>query len=341
MYIGNRFGLERTIVPRAGVPACFFPMSPARTPRGVAFMALAAVRALAAMLRRRPGAVLATGGYVSVPVALAAKAARIPLILFLPDTVPGKAVAWLAPLAHSVAAVSDDAAIHLPPHKTVVTGYPVRDIFLSANRSAGRRRFGIPDGDHMLLVFGGSLGARSLNRALAGTLPSLLPLCRVVHVCGEERLPEAEAAAAALAPQERERYTLVPYLHDQEMADAMAAADLVVCRSGASVIGELPLAGVPAVLVPLPEVKVHQRENAEYLVSRGAAVMLDDAALGRDLEPTIAGLLDDPQRLADMASAMRGLARPDAAGAIARLVLTAASRPGDRPTTRPQEGAGT
>jgi UDP-N-acetylglucosamine--N-acetylmuramyl-(pentapeptide) pyrophosphoryl-undecaprenol N-acetylglucosamine transferase len=109
------------------------------------------------------------------------------------------------------------------------------------------------------------------------------------------------------------------------MAGALAAADLAVCRSGASTLGELPAVGLPAILIPLPEAAVHQRENARVLADAGAAVILDESDIGRRLGPTIEGLLGDRQRLTEMAQAARALDRPDAADAIARLILSTAA----------------
>lgn len=313
--------MERTLVPAAGIRACFLPMGAPRSPRGLVLLALATVRALRLILRHRPAAVLATGGYVSIPVSLAAGLTHVPLVIFLPDVVPGRAVAWLAPLARAIAAVTDETATRLPAGKTIVTGYPVRTIFLHPDREAGRRRFGTAAGEPLLLVFGGSQGSRAINQAMAAALPALLSRCTVVHVCGQARLAEAEHAVRGLPPMLRTRYTLTPYLQGRDMADAMAAADLVLCRAGASVIGELPLAGAPAVLVPLPDPAVHQHQNAAFLTSRGAAIELADADLATHLEATVLSLLDDPDRLDAMRTAMRSLARPDAAQRIARMVL--------------------
>jgi UDP-N-acetylglucosamine--N-acetylmuramyl-(pentapeptide) pyrophosphoryl-undecaprenol N-acetylglucosamine transferase len=324
-YVGGRRGLESALVPRTGVPSYFLPMAPPTSPRGVILLALATLRCIALLLRLRPKVTFATGGYVSVPVALASRLLHIPLVLFLPDVVPGKAVARLAPLARSIAVTSDAALAHLPAHRTIVTGYPVRDVFRAASRTSGRRRFRIPDDALVLCVFGGSQGSRAINEAVAPLLPGLLTQYHVLHICGEQRLPEAQRAASGLPDEPRSRYHLFPYLHDEAMAGALAAADLAVCRSGASTLGELPAVGLPAILIPLPEAAVHQRENARVLADAGAAVILDESDIGRRLGPTIEGLLGDRQRLTEMAQAARALDRPDAADAIARLILSTAA----------------
>jgi UDP-N-acetylglucosamine--N-acetylmuramyl-(pentapeptide) pyrophosphoryl-undecaprenol N-acetylglucosamine transferase len=319
-YVGSAAGLERSLVPRTGIPCWFFPMAPPSSPRGLLLLSIATTRCLLLMTRVRPRVAFATGGYVSAPVVLAAWLLRVPIVLFLPDIVPGKAVTWLAPLARRIAVSVTEAVHYLPARKTVVTGYPVRSAFRQISRHDARRRFALPDHDPVVCVFGGSQGARSINQAIGRHLPRLLVACHLLHICGEHRLPEAESQAANLDPEQRSRYHLFPYLHDDDMAAALLAADLVLCRSGASTLGELPAAGVPAILVPLPEQAVHQRENAEYLAGQGAAVIISDAELGAHVDAAILDILGDTNRLARMAAAARRLDHPNAAACIADLI---------------------
>jgi UDP-N-acetylglucosamine--N-acetylmuramyl-(pentapeptide) pyrophosphoryl-undecaprenol N-acetylglucosamine transferase len=327
LYIGNARGMERSVMNKMGesIQAHFFPMAPPSTARGLLLLALASLRCFVVLLRRRPQVTFGTGGYVCVPAALASWLLRVPLVLFLPDVVPGKAVAWLVPLARRIAVSTEAGAQRLPAGKAVVTGYPVRDAFRGVTRGTARKRFGLPGEVIVLGVFGGSQGTRTINEVVARLLPSLLSRCHVLHVCGRERVEEARAAAAALPDELRERYHLYPYLEGEDMAAAMAASDLAVCRSGASVLGELPAAGTPAVLVPFPVPAVHQRENAQYLAAHGAAVIVDDANLSTRLGPTVQELLADAERLREMAAACRSLARPDAAAAIADLIARTAA----------------
>jgi UDP-N-acetylglucosamine--N-acetylmuramyl-(pentapeptide) pyrophosphoryl-undecaprenol N-acetylglucosamine transferase len=317
--------MERTLVPPTGIHCRLFPMAPPTSPRGIALLSLATLRSLPLLWRRRPRAALATGGYVSTPASTAAWLLRVPIVLFLPDVVPGKAVRWLIPLARRIAVSTEDSLSYLPPEKTTVTGYPVREWFRDATKETSRAHFQLPAGATVLCVAGGSQGARSINDALAHHLPSLLDRVHVLHICGEQRLPEAQRAADALTPQQREHYRLYPYLEGAEMAQALAAADLVLCRSGASVLGELPATGTPGLLVPLPEPSVHQRENAEYLARRGAAVLLENDELASRLAETLDELLSDRERLARMAIACRALDCPGAAADIAGLIAEAAA----------------
>lgn len=319
-FVGSSLGLERDLVPRSGTPGFYFPMRPPGSPQGIALLAMATVRCLILILRTRPLVTFATGGYVSVPASVASWLLRVPLVLFLPDVVPGRAVRWLVPLARIIAVSSEDARRRLPADKVVVTGYPVREAFTRATRLTGRQRFEIPDEEVVLSVLGGSQGARSINEALGPCLEQLLSRYHVIHVSGPQRYEEARALAERLPADRRERYHLFPYLHEEEMADALAAADLVLCRSGASVLGELPAAGAPGLLVPFPDPAVHQRENAEYLARYGAAMILKNEDLSSRLCDVLGRLLADRVGLACMAFASRVLGRRNAAGAIAEIV---------------------
>lgn len=269
----------------------------------------------------RPQAVLVTGGYVSVPVGLAAWRKRVPLMLYLPDIVPGLAVRLLARLASRIATTAPDAEAHLPNGKVVVTGYPVRPTLLQTDRKDARTQLGLPEDETVLLVYGGSQGARSINQALAADLPAFLSRAIVIHICGQEGDETwLRQLAEGLPPDLVPRYRLHPYLH--EMPLALAAADVAICRAGASTLGELPAAGLPAILVPYPY--VHQDENADYLVRHGAAVKVPDARLqttaGRPsaeaLLQAFRAILGNPVQRQRMAEAARQLARPGAAGAI-------------------------
>jgi UDP-N-acetylglucosamine--N-acetylmuramyl-(pentapeptide) pyrophosphoryl-undecaprenol N-acetylglucosamine transferase len=203
--------------------------------------------------------------------------------------------------------------------KTVVTGYPVREEFRAVTRTEGRRRLGIDPEEKVLFVAGASSGARSINKAIASDLSSLLELCEVIHISGTRDEPWLAEIRDGLADRMRSRYHLFGYMHD-DFPWAMAAADLALCRAGASVLGELPAVGLPAVLVPLPIAGGHQRPNARYLEKNGAAVILDDQDLERML-PLVGGLLHDKARLRAMSEAAHRLSRPDAAGRIARIII--------------------
>ena len=325
-YIGRRGGAEERIVPAAGVP---FHAVPAAGLRGKS--APAAARALVALAagtaqawrllgRWRPRVAFATGGYASVPVALAARLRRIPLLLFLPDVYPGWAVRFLARFATRIATSTDQALAALPRGRTVVTGYPVRAAFFAVDRPSARARLGLPPAEPVVLVAGGSSGARDINRAVARHLPHFLQMAYLLHVSGPPFEAELRRLAERMPVHLRARYHLFGYLDD--MPAAMAAADVAVLRAGASTLGELPASGLPAVLVPGPF--SDQERNARYLVEQGAAVVVDNAAVDHIL-PTVHDLLRTPERLAAMRRAMGALARPTAAADLARLLLEVAA----------------
>jgi len=266
--------------------------------------------------RERPDALFVTGGYASVPVALAAWVLRTPILLYLPDIEPGLAVRFIARLATRVAVTTDDSRAYFPARKTTVTGYPVRPEFAGQTRQAARESLGLLPDVPTLLVFGGSHGARSINQALAECLEEYLSEAQVLHVSGELDWPWVAERAERLSPRLRSRYHLHPYLHE-EMGQALAAADLAICRAGASTLGELPLFGLPAILAPYPHAWRYQRVNAEWLASRQAAVVLRDESLAQQLLPTVRGLLADSERLARMRERSGRLARPEAAARLA------------------------
>ncbi len=202
---------------------------------------------------------------------------------------------------------------------TVVTGYPLRRAFTESTRAAGQAHFGLDPQRRTLLVFGGSRGARSINRALLAVLPHLLAEgVQVLHVSGELDWPEVSAGRAALA--DASGYQAFPYLH-HEMGLAQAAADLALSRAGASVLAEFPQAGLPALLVPYPWAWRYQKTNADWLVARGAALYMEDARMEQELLPTLRALLRDEARLQQMRAAAQALAQPEGAQRLAAELL--------------------
>jgi UDP-N-acetylglucosamine:LPS N-acetylglucosamine transferase len=177
----------------------------------------------------------------------------------------------------------------------------------------------------VLLVFGGSQGARSINRAVSEGIQALLEVAQVIHLSGRRDAGWTQARRAALPESLQARYHLYDYLH-QEMVEALLAADLVVSRAGASTLGEFPAAGLPAVLVPYPYAGAHQWDNARYLVEAGAAITIADADLGTGLIPAVLDLLADGDRRVAMQQAAQALARPDAAQRIAELMMDLSQR---------------
>jgi UDP-N-acetylglucosamine--N-acetylmuramyl-(pentapeptide) pyrophosphoryl-undecaprenol N-acetylglucosamine transferase len=328
LYIGVRGRIDESIVPAEGMTFRAIPAGPLRVSSAGAFLGNVAklVRGVSeslTILREfRPTVVFATGGYASVPVGVAARLLRRPLVVYLPDVTPGWAVRLLARLATKMTTTNERALAYLPARRTEVVGYPVREGFSTLDRATARTLLGLPAGANVLLVTAGSLGARRINAAVRSALPRLLEDASVLHVTGVDDVVEAEQERAALPPTQRERYRVYGYLAG--MPAAMIAADLVICRAGASSLGELPAAGAPAILVPGEYEGWSQAPNAEFMQAQGAAVVLRNAELDR-LADTALDLLRDRVRLARMSEAARTLARPNAARDIARILRKVAA----------------
>lgn len=272
-----------------------------------------------------PDAIFATGGYVSVPIVLAGRFQGVPSLIYLPDLEPGLAVRFLSILASRIAVTFPEVLRFFPPGKTVVTGYPVRKELLEVTAEEGRKYFGLEEGLKTVLVFGGSRGARSINRALAGSLQVLLDLCQVIHISGYPDYEEMKAVESSLPPEKRKRYKVFPYLH-REMGLALAVADLVVARAGAATLGEFPALGKPAILVPYPYAGGHQERNAKFLADKGAALVIPDHELSDAFLPTVLGLLKDDEEIRVMKERAKAIAFPGAAEKLAELLRELPSR---------------
>jgi UDP-N-acetylglucosamine--N-acetylmuramyl-(pentapeptide) pyrophosphoryl-undecaprenol N-acetylglucosamine transferase len=249
----------------------------------------------------------------------------IPTLLYVPDIEPGLALKVLARFATCIGLTAENSRSYFKFNpRCVVTGYPTRPGLQAWEPQTGRTHLNLLADQPVLFVFGGSKGARSLNRAVLPILPQLLEKVQVLHISGKLDWPEVEAAWKRLPSEIASRYHPYPYLHE-EMGAALASANLVVSRAGASILGEFPLYGLPAILVPYPFAWRYQHVNADYLVRHGGAVVIRDEQLNTALLPGIQSLFDEPTRLESMSRAMRALAHPQAANKLAGLVKELAS----------------
>jgi len=327
LWVGGWGGMEADLVKRAGIT---FEAIPAAGVHGVGLRSLPGnllqlgrgyFESRRVVDRFRPDALLFTGGFVAVPMALAGR--RVPSLLFVPDIEPGLALKTLARFADRIALATADSYPYFPPaasRKAHVTGYPTRAGLRRRKTEEARQELGLSAGDPLLLVFGGSKGARSINRALLAVLPQLLAETQVLHISGKLDWPEVENARQTLDPQLATRYRAYPYLHER-MGAALSAADLVLSRAGASSLGEFPLFGLPAILVPYPYAWRYQQVNAGYLQKHGAALVVQDAELPERLLSVVLALLHDRQRREQMRQSMLNLAHPRAARSIATLLV--------------------
>jgi UDP-N-acetylglucosamine--N-acetylmuramyl-(pentapeptide) pyrophosphoryl-undecaprenol N-acetylglucosamine transferase len=322
LYVGAPGSAEERLSAREGLP--FAPVASGqmrgRNPLIVARSLARASRGVGQARRIiasfRPDVVFSTGGYASAPVLIAARWAGCPALVFLPDIEPGITIKLLSRLTQRVAVSFDDAARYFPAGKVVVTGYPVRRAVRDMTRAAGRSALGLPPDGLIVLAFGGSQGARSINRAVAGAASRWAALAHIIHITGERDYDWAMQQRAGLPAEVQSRYHVFAYLHN-EMPAALAAADLAVARAGASTLGEFPAAGLPSILVPYPYSGQHQYANARFMQRVGAALLLEDSALSSQLAGAVEALLTDAGRRQAMASATRALARPTAAEALA------------------------
>jgi len=326
LYVGVRGRIDLELVGREGIPFEAVTAGPLRVgsalgaARGALALGLGGSEAYGILKRFRPDVVFATGGYGSVGVGLAARLLRRPLLLFLPDVEAGLAVKALTRVATSIAVTNAAALKAMPRAKAVVSGYPVRRAFFEAERETGRARLGLHPSLPTLLVSGASTGASRINRAVIAWAPDFLRLGQLVHLCGRNDEAWLSAEREKMPLEMRERYYLFGYLHD-DIALALAAADVGVMRSGASTLGELPATRLPAILVPGEYEGWDQSPNARYLAEKGAAVMLSQDRLDVELRGTVMALLGDGARRQKMKEALAALARPEAADRLAQMVI--------------------
>lgn len=333
LWVGGEGGMEANLVQRAGISyrsilaAGVHGVGLGSMPGNLARLSSGFGQSRRILKEFRPDALFFTGGYVAVPMALAARYPagsfkRPHSVVYIPDIEPGLAHKTIIRFADMVALTVAQTRSFLPGRKkSVVTGYPVRPELSRWTRPEGRKALGLDENLPVLLVTGGSQGARSINRAVTDILPDLLNSMQVVHVTGQLDWDEVRARKASLPEALSSRYHIFPYLHD-EMGAALASANLVVSRAGASTLGEYPLFGLPAVLVPYPYAWRYQKLNADYLANHGAAVIVRDERLEDQLLLTIQGLMRDSKQLQHRANAMRSLSHPDAAVKIASLFGT-------------------
>ncbi|HET6372616.1 MAG TPA: undecaprenyldiphospho-muramoylpentapeptide beta-N-acetylglucosaminyltransferase [Candidatus Polarisedimenticolia bacterium] len=328
LFVGTERGLETKIVPAAGFRLLTIRSAGITGKRvwakvkGLALIPLSFWQSLGVIGRTRPRLVIGVGGYSSGPVLAAAILRRVPTLIHESNYVPGATNRWLAPYVSEVAVTFEESIGQLSG-RGIVTGNPVRREFAHVTpRPGGAVR-------KNLLVFGGSQGARAINRAVCDALPALAALkgrLFVTHQTGEADLGMVAAAykEAGFAEGDAE---VRPFIGG--IWEAFANADLIVSRSGATTVAELTAAGRPAILVPFAAAAHdHQTFNARKLSAGGAALLIPERELtGQRLAGAVVDLLADPDRLARMASASKSLSRPDAAARIADLCVALVSRP--------------
>jgi UDP-N-acetylglucosamine--N-acetylmuramyl-(pentapeptide) pyrophosphoryl-undecaprenol N-acetylglucosamine transferase len=335
-WIGSRHGIEARRVPAAGL--AFHAISTGKLRRYWDWQNVPdlAVRAPAGVLqswrllgRLAPAVLFATGGFVALPPAVAARARGVPVVVHEQTSVPGLANRLAGRFARRIALTFPPVGGGFPADRVTVTGNPIRPELAGGSRERGCQRFGFDPAVPVVYVTGGAQGAQRINRTVGAILPALLERCQVVHQCGDNQATGDHAWLAErrqeLPEALRARYALVPYVAD-ELADVYAAAELVIGRSGAGTVNECCHLGRAAVYVPLPGASGdEQAVNARLVVEAGGAIALDQSSLTPErLLDTVRTLLDDRAALALMGKRARSLAVADAADRLVRLIDEAA-----------------
>ena len=320
IFVGTAQGLEAKVVAREGFALVTIKAQGVRGKglagflRGLALLPIGLAQCLMLCRKRRPDLVLGIGGYTSPPLVLAAYLLGIKRAILEPNAHPGAANRVLSPFSNLVFVTFHNTVMFFGADKTHVVGTPIRREFLDA--------FGTETPDieigrkPTLLVFGGSQGARSLNRAMTAALPTLIaayPCIHVIHQTGERDYTEVTEAYRRVWPPDRMTAEVVPFLYD--MPRAFRQADLIISRAGAMTVAELTVCGKPAILIPFPHaISGHQERNARVLESAGAAqVILDGDLSGQVLAAAISSLLANPGRLTEMGRHSKALGRTDSA----------------------------
>ncbi|MCL5256832.1 MAG: undecaprenyldiphospho-muramoylpentapeptide beta-N-acetylglucosaminyltransferase [Chloroflexi bacterium] len=340
LYIGSAGGIEERMAGQEGIPFASVQAGKLRrypslkTLTDALRIPVGVLQAARHVARFHPDVLLSTGGYVSIPAVVAAGLQRVPVIVHEQTVTTGLANKISTPFATVIAVSFESSRSHFPGKRVELTGNPVRRVVTSGNREEGMEFFGFSPGMPVVYVTGGVQGARAINRAVGECLEELLTLCQVIHQCGPGDGSGGDGSwlldkASQLPDPLRQRYQLLEFA-GAELAHIYAIADLVVGRAGAGTMAELCVTGKPSLLVPLPQsANDEQRQNALMLMEAGASVMLEQEQLTPDsLATAIQVLVSDRPRLSAMSAAALALGKPDAARALAQLVLSVGRRHG-------------
>ena len=349
LYLGSDDGLETRLVPVAGVRLKTIQAGKLqrfvswRTVTGVARVPVGMAQAIGIVRAFRPDVAFTSGGYVAVPAGLAARLNGTPFLMHQQDVPPNLSNKLLAPMATRISVAFADSLRYFPSQKTVQLGNPIRQAILdvrSVSVQQARTKLGLAPDVPLVLVTGGSQGARHLNQTVCHALPELLKRCQVLHISGSNLFNEthdlSEQTLANVDSEMRQRYRLEPYM-DEDMPLALQAADLVLCRSGASVLSELAVLGKPSVLVPLPPAigsSPQEANAAMFKHAQASEVILNDLLKPEVMIERITYILSRLGCLQTMSDAAIKLAKPNATQEIVETIVTLAKRTVAKTPTR-------
>ena len=327
LYVGTEKGLEADIVPKAGINFTALKLEGGLERHFTLENISRAANAIWSIKRAsdivknfKPDVVVGTGGYVCGPILLAASLMKVPTLIQEQNAVAGVTNKILSKFVDKIAVGTRDALKNFPPNKTIYTGNPIRKEVLAAKKSDGLKEFGFTEDKPIVLISGGSRGARSINNAMIDVLKSAAQKnsAQFLHVTGKG---EFDSVMKKLSDVDAPNIRIMPYLYN--MPTAMAMADLAIFRAGATGLAELTARGIPAILIPYPyAAENHQEFNARSLVEAGAARMILNKDLTAELlQKNLDELLASPEKLKSMAAASLSLGKPNAANEIADLIL--------------------
>ncbi len=332
LFVGTSQGIEADIVPREGFAFRMVSVEglpreklSLRTLRTVLKTVKGTLQAYRILKEFKPSAVIGTGGYVCFPVVMTASLQGVPTLIHEQNAFPGLTNRLLARRVTKVAVTFPESKKYFTSKADIVlTGLPVRPEVKRANRDEGIAAFGLDANRFTILVTGGSQGARSINRAMQDVIPRICGMAGVqlIHITGPAGFDETvrELESRGINPDRCGNITVKPYIYN--MAEALAAANLVICRAGATTIAEITVRGLPSILIPYPYATAnHQEYNAAALVNAGAAKMIVDRDLtGETLWETLRGLFENQTGLAGMADKSRLMGKPEALGHLLRII---------------------
>jgi len=333
-FVGTRGGggVERRLVDGYGLKMDAYTevfagpivgVSPLRAFSSILKMVIGILQSFWLVVKYRPTALLLTGGWANVPVALASAVMRVPILVYLPDIEPGRTIQLLARFAKVIAITIPESEQYFAEKNVIHTGYPLRDGFTSATREEAIHKFRLDETRKTIVITGGSRGARTINQAIERIVPDLLSDgYQIIHVAGtlDHDRVEKQVNSLKLSQENAQNYHL--YAYTEDIGLAYAIADLVVARAGASALAEIPYYGAPSILVPYPYAWRYQKTNADYVMNKGAGIRMDDETMTTDLLPKIRAILEDSSRLEMMRTAAQSMVKPNGAMNIAQELLT-------------------
>lgn len=330
LYIGSGAEMEKQIMAEAGIPVKFVVSGKMR--RYFSFqnfvdlfkVPVGFVQSLWILLRFMPDVIFSKGGYVAVPIVLAAWLYRIPIIIHESDSAPGVANQFLAKFANRIAVAYPTAEEYFPKEKTALVGNPIRFQVTEGDARILRQEIGFTESRKTILVLGGSQGSKVINDAIIKILPKLLQRFQIIHQTGQDHLQDVVSEAAFMGVKAgRDGYVATGFMTANKLRDAFALSDLVISRAGATFITEIAANGKPTIMIPISQsANDHQRMNAYALAQIGAAQVLEESNLGEHiLLEKIENILNNEELQKSMTEKIKTFYHPNAADVIANGII--------------------